>query len=118
MRRARQVGYGDLSPTTWLGKVIATAGIASGMLWFASTPRPRSNRHTAPDSICSPPPRDAAVTVPVAIVGSTFQSEWDRRNVRVLADALQTELLENSEMSHDLCMPICRLEPRSRADAR
>ena len=69
------VGYGDLSPTTWPGKVIAIMGIASGMLWFA---------------------------MPIAVVGSTFQSEWDSRNVRVVAHALQTELLENGQMTHDL----------------
>ena len=69
------VGYGDLSPTTWLGKLISTLGIASGMLWFA---------------------------MPINIVGSTFQAEWGRRNLRVFAEALQTELLEHDQMTHDL----------------
>ena len=69
------MGYGDLTPTTWVGKVIATFGIASGMLWFA---------------------------MPITIVGATFQAEWDRRNVRVIAHLLQTELLERNQMTHDL----------------
>ena len=69
------VGYGDFSPNTWLGKVIATHGIVMGMVWFA---------------------------MPITVVGSTFKAEWDRRNVRVIAEALQTELLENGQMSSDL----------------
>ena len=69
------VGYGDFSPNTWLGKAISAIGIGSGMLWFA---------------------------MPITVVGSTFQAEWGRRNLHVFAEALQTELLEHGQMTHDL----------------
>ena len=75
------VGYGDFSPTTWLGKIFSTLGIASGMLWFA---------------------------MPITIVGTSFQNEWDARNLRVFAEALQTELLEQNLMTHDL---VCAVPP-------
>lgn len=75
------VGYGDFAPKTWLGKFISTLGIGSGMLWFA---------------------------MPITIVGSTFQMEWGRRNLRAFAEALQTELLEHGLMTHDL---VCAFSP-------
>ena len=77
------VGYGDITPTTWLGKLVGTLGIVSGMLWFA---------------------------MPITIIGSTFQVNWDRRNVRVVADALQTELLEKGQMTHDLYKKFCEID--------
>ena len=69
------VGYGDFTPNTLLGRAISVLGIASGMLWCA---------------------------MPIAIVGSTFQAEWGRRNLHIFAEALQTELLEHGMMTHDL----------------
>ena len=69
------VGYGDYTPRTLLGKAVSVLGIASGMLWCA---------------------------MPIAIVGSTFQAEWGRRNLHIFAEALQTELLEHGMMTHDL----------------
>ena len=75
------VGYGDISPTTWLGKIVATFGIVTGMIWFA---------------------------MPITIIGANFQDEWERCNVRLVAEALQTELLENNEMTQDLVLPHSR----------
>lgn len=69
------VGYGDQTPVTAMGRLITMVGIAMGMLWFA---------------------------MPISIVGSTFEVEWHRRNVRRVSDALQTELLERGEMTNGL----------------
>ncbi len=80
------VGYGDISPTTWLGKVVATFGIVTGMIWFA---------------------------MPITIIGANFQAEWERCNVRLVAEALQTELLENNEMTQDL-VPAAAFSPPGR----
>ena len=40
--------------------------------------------------------------MPITIVGSTFEAEWQRRNVRLVAETLQAELLEQDLMTHDL----------------
>lgn len=69
------VGYGDITPSSTLGKLITSFGLAVGMIWFA---------------------------MPITLVGSTFEHEWARRNVRTVAEALQTELLENDQMTHGL----------------
>ena len=80
------VGYGDISPTTWLGKIVAAFGIVTGMIWFA---------------------------MPITIIGANFQAEWERCNVRLVAEALQTELLENNEMTQDL-VPAAAFSPPGR----
>ncbi len=80
------VGYGDISPTTWLGKLVATFGIVTGMIWFA---------------------------MPITIIGNNFQDEWERCNLRLVAEALQTELLEHNEMTQDL-VPAAAFSPPGR----
>ena len=80
------VGYGDISPQTWPGKTFATFGIVLGSLWVA---------------------------MPITIIGNAFQEEWERCNVRLVAEALQTELIENDEMSQDL-VPATALSPPGR----
>ena len=69
------VGYGDITPSTTVGKLITSFGLAVGMIWFA---------------------------MPITLVGSTFEHEWTRRSVRTLAEVLQNELLENDQMTHGL----------------
>ena len=40
--------------------------------------------------------------MPITIVGSTFEAEWQRRNLRLVVDALQMDLLQRGLMSHNL----------------
>ena len=40
--------------------------------------------------------------MPITIVGSTFEAEWQRRNMRLVAEALQADLLQQDLMTHDL----------------
>ena len=73
-----------MTPATPAGKLITSLGLAVGMLWFA---------------------------MPITIVGNTFEREWQRRNVRLVAEALQMQLLENDLMSSDLITLFTQARP-------
>ena len=69
------MGYGDLTPTTWVGKVIATFGIASGMLWFA---------------------------MPITIVGNNFAFVLEEKEKLAVVLSIQQHLIDRNMRAENI----------------
>ena len=91
---------------TVAGKLITSLGLAIGMMWFGTPAQgPRGTEQTDARRACNSRLRVVRVSgaaMPITIVGSAFEAEWQRRNMRLVAEALQADLLEQDLMTHDL----------------